>query len=237
MCINKMNFEEEMFRFEREINRAPIPAFASLPFNGRPQNPGLNPTFLPSQLHARPHGFVGAPPGVAHVTSLSSAPQGANAVISAPPATNHADSAATGGVGADDDEDVFAKLEKYEADLKKEKKKAKKKAKQEKKLGLPGSQTTTTTTLPAKPTLSTTISTTVSKPVVPSTSGMNPSFTPVSSGTVHTPVSATVGEEVVKKAKKQKRMIRTGGGQIWEDDSLKTWDPNDYRWVIKSRMI
>ena len=43
------------------------------------------------------------------------------------------------------------------------------------------------------------------------------------------PTSVTISEETVKKAKMKKRVIRTGGGQVWEDDSLKDWDPNDFR--------
>ena len=36
-------------------------------------------------------------------------------------------------------------------------------------------------------------------------------------------------EEPMKKYKKPKRMIRLAGGQTWEDDSLRDWDPNDFR--------
>ena len=38
-------------------------------------------------------------------------------------------------------------------------------------------------------------------------------------------------EDSWKKASKasKKRVVRTGGGQIWEDETLKDWDPNDYR--------
>lgn len=32
-----------------------------------------------------------------------------------------------------------------------------------------------------------------------------------------------------KGGKKQKKMIRMAGGQMWEDTSLLGWDPNDYR--------
>ena len=41
--------------------------------------------------------------------------------------------------------------------------------------------------------------------------------------------SATIKEESLVKAKKMKRVVRTGGGQMWEDNSLKEWDPNDFR--------
>jgi len=41
--------------------------------------------------------------------------------------------------------------------------------------------------------------------------------------------SAMIKEESLAKAKKMKRVVRTGGGQMWEDNSLKEWDPNDFR--------
>jgi len=49
---------------------------------------------------------------------------------------------------------------------------------------------------------------------------------------VKRPVTATMtNEDSWKKASKasKKRVVRTGGGQIWEDETLKDWDPNDYR--------
>ena len=45
-------------------------------------------------------------------------------------------------------------------------------------------------------------------------------------------IAATMtNEDSWKKASKasKKRVVRTGGGQIWEDETLKDWDPNDYR--------
>ena len=44
-----------------------------------------------------------------------------------------------------------------------------------------------------------------------------------------TPVVASISDETVKKAKMKKRIIRTGGGQVWEDDTLKDWDQTDFR--------
>ena len=38
-----------------------------------------------------------------------------------------------------------------------------------------------------------------------------------------------IGDEALNKAKKMKRVVRTGGGQIWEDPSLKEWEANDFR--------
>merc|ERR1712088_147143 len=48
-------------------------------------------------------------------------------------------------------------------------------------------------------------------------------------GTSKGPTSVTISDETIKKAKQKKRVIRTGGGQVWEDESLKDWDPNDFR--------
>ena len=47
--------------------------------------------------------------------------------------------------------------------------------------------------------------------------------------TIGAGASATIKEESLVKAKKMKRVVRTGGGQMWEDNSLKEWDPNDFR--------
>ena len=43
------------------------------------------------------------------------------------------------------------------------------------------------------------------------------------------PAHASINDDTVKKIKKSKKIVRTGGGQIWEDPSLKEWDLNDYR--------
>ena len=48
-------------------------------------------------------------------------------------------------------------------------------------------------------------------------------------GTLGAGPSATIAEDSLKKAKAKKRVVRTGGGQIWEDNSLKDWDQNDFR--------
>merc|ERR1719400_2195714 len=48
-------------------------------------------------------------------------------------------------------------------------------------------------------------------------------------GTSKGPTSVTISDETIKKAKQKKRVIRTGGGQVWEDESLKDWDPIDFR--------
>ena len=71
----------------------------------------------------------------------------------------------------------------------------------------------------------------VNKPVVPA----KPGPSPISSGSglpvgVKAPPTATMtNEDSWKKAKSKKKTVRTGGGQIWEDETLKEWDPNDFR--------
>ena len=49
------------------------------------------------------------------------------------------------------------------------------------------------------------------------------------SSTSKAPTAVSISDETLKKAKMKKRVIRTGGGQVWEDDSLKEWDPSDFR--------
>jgi len=43
------------------------------------------------------------------------------------------------------------------------------------------------------------------------------------------PTATMTNEDSWKKAKSKKKIVRTGGGQIWEDDTLKDWDQNDFR--------
>ncbi|MFH4973863.1 hypothetical protein AB6A40_000572 [Gnathostoma spinigerum] len=40
--------------------------------------------------------------------------------------------------------------------------------------------------------------------------------------------SSYIGQ-VLRGEKKMKRFLRCGGGQVWEDNSLAEWDPNDFR--------
>jgi len=47
-------------------------------------------------------------------------------------------------------------------------------------------------------------------------------------------VAGVTGEEVVpknkkKREKKDKRIVRTAAGEVWEDNSLMEWDNNDFR--------
>jgi len=53
--------------------------------------------------------------------------------------------------------------------------------------------------------------------------------TSVTSSTSKAPTSVSISDETLKKAKLKKRIVRTGGGQVWEDESLKEWDTNDFR--------
>jgi len=46
---------------------------------------------------------------------------------------------------------------------------------------------------------------------------------------INAPAHASISDDTVKKIKKSKKIVRTGGGQVWEDPSLKEWDPNDFR--------
>ena len=62
-----------------------------------------------------------------------------------------------------------------------------------------------------------------------STSGTNlPGSVPSYDG-IKAPAHASINDDTVKKIKKSKKIVRTGGGQIWEDPSLKEWDANDFR--------
>ena len=56
-----------------------------------------------------------------------------------------------------------------------------------------------------------------------------PKTVPLVDRTIGAGPSAMIKEESLVKAKKMKRVVRTGGGQMWEDNSLKDWDPNDFR--------
>lgn len=59
-------------------------------------------------------------------------------------------------------------------------------------------------------------------------SGNLPGAVPSYDG-IKAPAHATINDETVKKIKKSKKIVRTGGGQMWEDPSLKEWDVNDFR--------
>lgn len=169
------NIEEEMSRFEAEINAARAQAFiiagggAAAAYSGNP--------------------VISAPP------SSSSA-----AVISAPPTK----------AKARDEEDVLATLEKYEQQVKEE-------AKHVKLTALAKDIASKKAKMMAESVKKSASTVTNNAAGGASSSGMK------------APVAATISDETVKKAKMKKRVIRTGGGQMWEDDSLKDWDPNDFR--------
>ncbi len=213
-----MSFEEEMSRFEAEVRRTQQ-SVAAAALGGFRGGGGFVPSQVRFNVHPPPPQMLMSNPPPNPV--MTSAP----AVISAPAASSSSGAAAAGGGGGDDDEeeDVFAKLAMYEADHKKEKK-AKKKEKKEKKAAKAAGTSTSALAAAAPPAAAAAAPPAALPPQPP-----QHSFTPVSVVTKNTPVSATIGDDALKKAKRQKRVIRTGGGQIWEDDSLKEWDPNDFR--------
>ena len=104
-----------------------------------------------------------------------------------------------------DEEDVLATLEKYEAQVKEETKHQKftalAKDIQHKKAKMMAESVKKSQT-------------------VTNTSG---------SSSMKVPTAVSISDETLKKAKMKKKVVRTGGGQVWEDDSLKDWDPNDFR--------
>ncbi len=238
-----------MNRFEAEINRAAfigaatayssvqrrlqgMAAAAAAVASTAPAPPVLDPALIPAQIHSR--AGLPPPPTQLPVPGTTAPPKvvvsGGPAVISAPPQTQKppesaaaADPATKTKAPDDDEEDVFSKLLKYEKELKKEKKEKKKKAKTS---FMPSSVTSKGSTSAAAPTASAAPVPTAAPPSLP----QSKPFAPVTGVPAHSvPASATIGDDALKKAKKQKRIVRTGGGQIWEDQSLKDWDPNDFR--------
>jgi len=178
----------------------------------------------------RPH-FLGGTAGGGGINTLGGFGGRAKTVISAPAEISVAKE--------DNDEDIFAKLKKMEQDHKREKKEAKE-ARKRLKTSMTPSSVTSSSSLAARmepPQTQALPVATVSRPP-----GFNPfkvslgdlchsvlilSLQPVSS--TPTPVSAVMRDDVLRKAKKQKRMVRAGGGQVWEDESLKDWDQSDFR--------
>ncbi len=147
---------------------------------------------------------------------------GAPAVISAPPSNPVISAPPSRSAAAADDDDVMATLLKYEREVKSEAKPMSALAKDiaSKKAQLLADQQALSKAKSS------------SSMMVPSAVA---STSRASSSTlvhgVKTPTSATISDETIKKAKMKKRVIRTGGGQVWEDESLKDWDPNDFRYV------
>lgn len=163
-------FEDEMARFEAEINAARAQAFI---VGGAVQgfsNPASTISAAPSTISAPP----------------------TSAVISAPPSKSR------------DDEDVLATLQKYENETQAQKK-------------------TQQLTALAKDIAH------AKKAKMMAESVKKSQQTSVTSSTSKAPTSVSISDETLKKAKLKKRIVRTGGGQVWEDESLKEWDTNDFR--------
>ena len=236
-----MNFEDEMSRFEAEINRSA--AFVTGGGFIQPRPAFMDAAFITNQIHARA-GLPTPAAGYAAAQPVLSQPQPRpKLTVSTGPAVIQAAPQRTAGSAqvissqssshADDDEDIFAKLATYEKAHKKEKKEEKKAKKKAKTSMTPSAVLSDKAKAVAPPAATITSSVTASvPPVVPqaSTSAPKPFATAAyDASKSHTPASAKLGDSLINKAKKQKRVIRTGGGQIWEDDSLKEWDPNDFR--------
>lgn len=126
----------------------------------------------------------------------------------------------------DDDDDIMATLMKYEKEVKDEKG-DKKKRKSDEQGGAANKF----------PKTSSSISTSSSAPVQKSGTEVTPEEIKKKAKQMVEAVKASQVVEKTKKVippntkggKKQKKMIRMAGGQMWEDTSLLGWDPNDYR--------
>jgi len=149
----------------------------------------------------------------------------------------------------DDDDDILAILQKTEKEVKKEAKKSNtttfkpssvsaSESNKKAKLMAQSVKASTTTTIKTvqvpqstKDRMLALKSSTIesSSEATSSTSGTNlPGSVPSYDG-IKAPAHASINDDTVKKIKKSKKIVRTGGGQIWEDPSLKEWDVNDFR--------
>lgn len=218
-----------MSRFEAEINAARAQqahaAFMTAGPGGLVQiNPAVTTSggpisnFARSSMSSGPV-IAGPPSGAPPPSAVISAPPSNPAIISAPPKRSK------------EDDDILALLEKTEKEVKSEvkpfskqnqfqalqkdiaNKKARMMAENVKKSATVIKNTPNPAAAPPPP-------------GAPSTS-QNQSNNQSNSKT--TPVVASISDETVKKAKMKKRVIRTGGGQVWEDDTLKDWDQTDFR--------
>ena len=201
--MQRSRFEEEMSRFEAEIggNRAG--------FGANPQGFGRNVPPPP-------------PPAVILNRQTLNVTTGPSFYASGPQTNFEAKKAKA------DEEDVLATLEKYEKEVKKE---AKRKAKSGQTAVVPKKPT-----IEAKPEIKRTfVPPQLQNIHIPQSTQqrMAPAPSTMSSGLpagVKAPPTATMtNEESWKKAKSKKKIVRTGGGQIWEDETLKDWDNNDFR--------
>jgi len=219
------NFEDEMSRFEAEINAARVQqAFMTAGPGGLVQmNPGVTTSGGPISNFSRS----------SMVSSQHS--QGSNAIIAAPPSNAVISAPPSATISAPpkrskDEEDILATLEKYEKEVKSETKQFSKHNQYQalakdianKKARMVAENVKKSTTIIKK-----NPNAAPPPPGAPSTSqnpGQNPGEFKKS-----TPVVHSISDETVKKAKAKKRVIRTGGGQVWEDDTLKDWDQTDFR--------
>lgn len=170
----------------------------------------FRPAFIPSQMLTG--GARIAPPTLYHSAPIAT---GGVAVISAPPTASSSSAAvisAPATINKSDDDDILATLQKYEKEVKSEAKKE-----------------------PQPPKMDTAA---LAKEMASKKAKMMADQAKIKASTsksiglptgVKAPPVATMRDEAVKKAKKQKRLVRTGGGQMWEDESLKEWDSNDFR--------
>merc|ERR1712241_77626 len=208
------NFEEEMSRFEAEINAARAQqAFMTAGPGGLVQLNPAHTTSGPISNFARSMGSSQGP------SAVISAPPSDSAVISAPPKRSK------------DDEDILAILEKAEKEVKSETKQFSKQNQfhalqkdiANKKARMMAENVKKSTTViknnpnPAAP---------PPPPGAPPSTSQNQAN---QNNSKTTPVVASISDETVKKAKMKKRIIRTGGGQVWEDDTLKDRDQTDFR--------
>jgi len=229
------SIQEEMSRFEAEINAARAQQF--LMARGGAPRPGVPPATavtigtVPTTVShhgvmaSAPISFdakgavIQARPARPTGTAISAPPSGA--VISAPPSGAVISAPPSRTVTNDDDDDIMATLMKYEKEVKPEPKKpthmtalakdiASKKAKMK----------AETEAAQKKAAL---------KAAAAAAAAANAAQNKSAAGTSKGPTSVTISDETIKKAKQKKRVIRTGGGQVWEDESLKDWDPNDFR--------
>merc|ERR1712051_52592 len=222
------NFEEEMSRFEAEINNARAAAFMAAG-GGMAQVPMVAvtsasaPNFVqssiinrnrPVQISAPPSGapMIRAPPSSAVISAPPS-----NAVISAKPT-----------IRTKDDDDILATLMKVEKEIKSEPK-PKQLLKQTQFSAFANKGQARMMPSSVKKSIATAKTANNANACTsagaPGTSAGGGSMPIVQS----TPTLNTISDETVKKAKQKKRVIRTGGGQVWEDDTLKDWDQTDFR--------
>ncbi|KXJ15064.1 RNA-binding protein 42 [Exaiptasia diaphana] len=64
-------------------------------------------------------------------------------------------------------------------------------------------------------------------PVVPPPVGVPPTITPAEQKEWESAYKHNEGDD--KKKGKDKKFVRVAGSQVWEDPSLSSWDPNDFR--------